>query len=144
MNMTPEQILKAAILEYVAQSIKDDEDIELLLEGPFDTQEKIDAAFEAIEKQYLDDKVSQAESELRGSYTHETGIGCQYSRHYESKAVARQFGDKWVGWTYWYGGGKYGEPRSVEWMEHAYFVEAKEETQVVLVFSRNEQEGEGL
>ena len=144
MNMTPEQILKAAILEYVAQSIKDDEDIELSLEGPFDTQEKIDAAFELIEEHYLDDEVSEAESELRSSYTHETGIECQSSRHYESKAVARQFGDKWVGWTYWYGGGKHGEPESVEWMEHAYFVEAKEETQVVLVFSRTEQEGEGL
>jgi hypothetical protein len=144
MSMTPEQILKAAILEYVAQSISDDEDIELSLEGPFDTQEKIDAAFEAIEEQYLDDEVSEAESELRGSYTHETGIKCDYSRHYESKAVARQFGDKWVGWTYWYGGGKHGEPGSVEWMEHAYFVEAKEETQVVLVFSKPEQEGEGL
>lgn len=142
--MTPEQILKAAILEYVAQSIKEDEDIELLLEGPFDTQEKIDAAFEAIEEHYLDDEVSEAESELRGSYTHETGIRTRYSRHYESKAVARQFGNKWVGWTYWYGGGKHGEPESVEWMEHAYFVEAKEETQIVLVFSKSEQEGEGL
>jgi hypothetical protein len=29
-------------------------------------------------------------------------------------------------------------------MEHAYFVEVKEETQVVLVFSKPEQEGEGL
>ncbi len=144
MSMTPEQILKAAILEYVAQSINDDEDIELSLEGLFDTQEKIDAAFELVEEHYLDDEVSEAESELRDSYTHETGIKCQSSRHYESKSVARQFGDKWVGWTYWYGGGKHGEPESVEWMEHAYFVEVKEETRVVLVFSKPEQEGEGL
>ena len=144
MSMTPEQILKAAILEQVAQWINDDGVDDLLLEGPFDTQEKIDAAFEAIEEQYLDDEVSEAESDLRGSYTHETGIKCDYSRHYESKAVARQFGNKWVGWTYWYGGGKHGEPGSVEWMEHAYFVEAKEEAQIVLVFSKSEQEGEGL
>jgi hypothetical protein len=142
--MTPEQILKAAIIEQVAQWISDEGDIELPLNGPFDTQEKIDAAFEAIEEHYLEDEASEAESNLRGSYTHETGIKCQYSRYYESKAVARQFGDKWVGWTYWYGGGKHGEPGSVEWMEHAYFVEAKEETQVVLVFSKPEQEGEGL
>jgi hypothetical protein len=144
MSMTPEQILKAAILGQVAEWIKDDEDIELPLNGPFDTDEKIDAAFEVIEKYGLDDEISEAESNLRGSYTHETGIECQSSRHYESKSVARQFGDKWVGWTYWYGGGKHGEPKSVEWMEHAYFVEAKEETQVVLVFSRPEQEGEVL
>ena len=144
--MTAEQILKAAILEQVAQWLSDQEDIEYPIQGPFDTQEKIDAAFEAIEEDNLDDEVSvsEAESYLRDSYTHETGIKCDCSRHYESKAVARQFGDKWVGWTYWYGGGKHGEPQSVEWMEHAYFVEAREETQVVLVFSRPEQEGEGL
>jgi hypothetical protein len=144
MSMTPEQILKAAILEQVAEWLNDQEDVEFPILGPFDTQEKIDAAFDEIEEDGLDDEVSEAESELRGSYTHETGIECQSSRHYESKAVARQFGDKWVGWTYWYGGGKHGEPGSVEWMEHAYFVEAKEETQVVLVFSKPEQEGEGL
>jgi hypothetical protein len=144
MSMTPEQILKAAILEQVAQWISDEGDIEIPLSGPFDTDEKINAAFEVIEKYGLDDEISEAESNLRGSYTHETGIKCQSSRHYESKAVARQFGDKWVGWTYWYGGGKHGEPGSVEWMEHAYFVEAKEETQVVLVFSKPDQEGEGL
>ena len=144
MSMTPEQILKAAILEQVAEWLNNQEDIEFPLQGPFDTQEKIDAAFDEIEEDGLDDQISEAESELRGSYTHETGIQTQYSRYYESKAVARRFGDKWVGWTYWYGGGKHGEPESVEWIEHAYFVEAKEETQVVLVFSRPEQKGEGL
>ena len=142
--MTPEQILKAAILEQVAEWLNYQEDVEFPIQGPFDKQEKIEAAFEALEEDGLDDDISEAESDLRGSYTHETGIECDYSRHYESKAVARQFGDKWVGWTYWYGGGKHGEPESVEWMEQAYFVEAKEETQVVLVFSRTEQEGEGL
>jgi len=59
-------------------------------------------------------------------------------------SVARKFslswGDKWVGWTYWYGGGKHGEPESVEWMEDAYFVGVKEETRVVLVFSKVEDE----
>jgi len=62
--------------------------VTLVLEGPFDTQEKIDAAFEAIEEHGLDDNVSEAESELRGSYTHETGIECEWSRHYESKSVS--------------------------------------------------------
>jgi hypothetical protein len=137
-DMTPEQVLRSAVLEQVAEWIKGDEEVTLVLEGPFDTQEKIDAAFEAIEEHGLDDSVSEAESELRGSYTHETGIDCEWSRHYESKAVAKQFGDKWVGWTYWYGGGKYGEPESVEWMEDAYFVDAKEETKVVLVFTKPE------
>ena len=142
MSMAAEQILKAAILDRVAEWIKDDGDTNLVLEGPFDTQEKIDAAFEAIEDHGLDDDASEAESELRGSYTHETGFQGNYPRHYEYKSVARQFGDKWVGWTYWYGGGKHGEPKSVEWMEDAYFVEAKEETKVVLTFTKEENEGE--
>ena len=138
MSMTAEQILKAAILEQVAEWIKDDGDTNLVLEGPFDTQEKIDAAFEAIEDHGLDDDASEAESELRNSYTHVTGIECVSSRHYSTSSVARQFGGKWVGWTFWYGGGKHGEPESVEWMEDAYFVDAKEETRVVLVFAKVE------
>ena len=136
--MTPEQILKSAILDEVSDCIKGDEEVALVLDGPFDTQSKIDAAFEAIEEHGLDDYVSDAESELRASYTHETCIKCECSRHYESKAVAKQFGDKWVGWTYWYGGGKHGDPESVEWMEYAYFVEAKEETKIVLTFTKPE------
>ena len=142
MSMTAKQILKAAILDQVAEWIKDDGDTNLVLEGPFDTQEKIDAAFDAIEDHGLDDEASEAETELRGSYTHETGFQGMYSRHYEYKSVARQFGDKWVGWTYWYGGGKHGEPESVEWVEDAYFVEAKEETRVVLTFTKQENEWE--
>ena len=137
--MTPEQILKSAILYQVAEWIKDDGDTNLVLQGPFDTEEKINAAFEAIEDHGLDDEVSEAESQLRSSYTHETELACQSSRHYEAVSVARQFGDKWVGWTYWYGGGKHGEPGSVEWIEHAYFVEAKEETKVVLTFTKTEE-----
>ncbi len=134
--MTPSQVLKSAVLGNAAACIKDYAETELVLEGPFDTQEKIDAAFEAIEENGLDDYVSDAESEFRGSYTHETGIECESSRHYESKSVAKKIGDKWVGWTYWYGGGKHGEPEAVEWMEDAYFVDVKEETKVVLTFSK--------
>jgi hypothetical protein len=71
--MTPQQILKSAILEQVAQW-NHDEDIELYLKGPFDTQEKIDAAFEVIEKYELHDELSEAKEDLRGSYTLETDI----------------------------------------------------------------------
>jgi hypothetical protein len=139
MSMTAEQILKAAILDQVAERIEqDDEGPSSFPKGPFDTQEKIDAAFEALEDHGLDDDASEAESELRGSYTHETGFQGKNLRHYESKSVARQFGGKWVGWTFWYGGGKHGKPESVEWMEDAYFVKAKEETRVVLTFTKME------
>jgi hypothetical protein len=134
--MTPEYVLKSAMLDELANC----EELTSIIKGPFDTQEKIDAAFEAIEDAGLNDLVADAESELRDSYTHGTDLPCEHCRHYESMSVARRFGDRWVGWTYWYGGGKHGEPESVEWMEDAYFVDLKEETRVVLVFSKVEDE----
>ena len=66
----------------------------------------------------------------------ESELPCEWSRHYESKAVAAQMPDgQWVGWTYWYGGGKHGEPAEMDWMGSAYFVTFKEEARVVKVFS---------
>jgi len=70
-----------------------------------------------------------------------TDLPTQFSRHYEAKEVATKFGDRWIGWTYWYGGGKYGEPESIDWMGSAYFLECVEETKVVTVrtFSKAKQ-----
>lgn len=98
--------------------------------GPLDTAEQIDAAY-----QKLRDANSHwdFESELRSGEV-ETGLPAPYSRHYESKSVAIQTeeGD-WVGWTYWYGGGKYGEPGSIDWMSDAYDLTCQEEEKVVVV-----------
>jgi len=55
-------------------------------------------------------------------------------RHYESKAVAMKMPDgSWIGWTYWYGGGKHGEPEAIDWMNEAYDVDCHEEEKVVVV-----------
>ena len=79
-----------------------------------------------------------AECEVRGSGV-PTGLPCDYSRHYESKAVAAEMLDgSWVGWTYWYGGGKHSDPGSVPWMEDAYDVTMREETRVVRVFAKDD------
>jgi hypothetical protein len=41
----------------------------------------------------------------------ETSLPCPGSRLYETKSVAAPMLDgTWVGWTYFYGGGKHGEP----------------------------------
>jgi hypothetical protein len=64
----------------------------------------------------------------------ETGLECEYSRNYESDAVAMQLPDKsWVGWTYWYGGGKHASPEAIEWIEDAYDLNCTEEEKVVVV-----------
>lgn len=65
----------------------------------------------------------------------DTGLSsCEYSRHYESDAMAMQMPDgTWVGWTYWYGGGKHGQPEAIDWMDEAYDVGCVEEEKVVVV-----------
>ena len=76
-----------------------------------------------------------ATSEVRGGM-HETGLPGQWSRHYESKSVAAQLPDgSWVGWTYWFGGGKYGAPEAIDWIDDAYDVQCRDEVRTVQVFS---------
>lgn len=88
-------------------------------------------------------EVGDCRSELRGSGA-ETGLPCPHSRHYECKAVAAQMLDgSWVGWNYWYGGGKHGEPRSMPWMEDAYDVTVETVMKPVQVFRKVEGEGQG-
>lgn len=62
----------------------------------------------------------------QGEY--ETGISCESSRHYETESVAIKTEDGiYVGWTYWSGGGKHGEPEAEPWIEKAYFLDCVEE-----------------
>lgn len=80
------------------------------------------------------DDLYDAANEVRSS-GEETGLSSPPSRNYETTAVAKDLPDgTWVGWTYYYGGGKHSEPGSVPWMDDAYTVTAHEETRVVRVF----------
>ena len=64
----------------------------------------------------------------------ETNVPSESSRHYESNSVAAQTpSGEWVGWTYWYGGGKHGDPESIDWVEHAYDLDCTEEEKLVTV-----------
>jgi len=67
----------------------------------------------------------------------DTGLLERYSdRYYESKEVAKQItrSDKWIGWTYWYGGGKHGEPEAVDWMNDCYLLEIEVAMKPVMEF----------
>lgn len=48
--------------------------------------------------------------------------------------------DLYLGWTYAFGGGKYGEPESVEWMEDCYLLKCKEveEKRIIKVYEKVE------
>lgn len=94
------------------------------------TGEYIEASFEVLRDS---DEYWDAKSEVRGGEV-ETDIEADWSRHYESKSVAAKLPDgSWIGWTYWYGGGKHGEPEAVEWISEAYDLNCTEEERVVTV-----------
>lgn len=119
--MTPEQKLKWAILQVIASWEK--------TEPVAINADNIDALYDAANPDYRQD----ARSEIRSSGTN-TGLPCQDSRHYEADAVAAMMPDgSWVGWTYWHGGGKYGEPEALDWMNYAYAVDCVEEQKMVTV-----------
>ena len=55
-------------------------------------------------------------------------------RHYEATAVASCMPDgSWVGWLYWHGGGKHGNPESIDWLTDAYPLTVSGEERVVVV-----------
>ena len=120
--MTPRQKIKWLILAQAAMLNNEP--------APEYPSENIDDLY--IENEDLYD----AEYEVRRGGV-ETGLKTESSRYYEARAHAAQLPDSsWVGWTYWYGGGKYGEPESMQWMENAYDVDCVEEIRVVNVFSK--------
>ena len=71
--------------------------------------------------------LAEATHETRHCFSYETGLPCEDSRHYESKSVAAKAPNgQWVGWTYWYGGGKHGQPEEIDWIKDAYLLNVKE------------------
>lgn len=120
--MTPEQKLKhAAILVAYDWAQK---------EVPKITADNVDEVFRDDDEEF--DMYDAANAIRSGAV--ETQIPCESSRHYESKSVAGKMNDgSWVGWTYWYGGGKHGEPEAIGWMEDAYDLDVTEEERVVTV-----------
>lgn len=66
------------------------------------------------------------------------------SRHFEIDYYVREFTgvtengkiiSKWIGWNYYYGGGKHAYPEDIDWIPDAEFVKVKSE-EVVTVIKR--------
>lgn len=118
--MTPEQKLKYAILDLDA--VWQDKTLPTNLTG-----DEVDELWDDAEDIY------EAMYEIRTGGV-ATGLTCQSSRHYETEAVAVQCPTgEWVGFTYWYGGGKHGNPEEIEWIEFAYDVKCIEEQKMMTV-----------
>lgn len=122
--MTPEQRIKAHIL------------VEAIDRGDVEWSGDITSA--NVDETYAEELVARGLHwdylyELRDS-GEETDVPCEFSRHYKSKSVARKLHcGTWVGWTYWYGGGKHADPESIDWMPEAYELDVQEEQKVVTV-----------
>jgi len=128
--MTPEQKIRATVL--VNLGLIPSDNVEINYED-FEDED---------DKHY--DEIYDALSDFRGGEV-ETDIPCEWSRHYETKSVAAKMYDgTWVGWTYWYGGGKHGEPESIDWMPSAYFLDVKEEEKMMVIrtFTKKENNNE--
>jgi hypothetical protein len=127
--MTPYQKIKHLIL------LKHQSWNPEFLAGTEITADNVDELYDESNEDY---ELQDAISEARYS-GEETGVPAPSSRHYESKSVATQYIDgSWVGWTYWYGGGKHGEPEAIDWMDEAYEVDCskKEKLVVIKTFTR--------
>lgn len=120
--MTPQQKIKWLILALQAEWDEVDAPAYPL------TSEDEQAFDEDDDWRYQD-----AANEVRGSGI-ETSLPCPVSRYYEAEAVAAKLPDgSWVGWTYYYGGGKHGEPDAIPWIEDAYDVSCVEEEVIVIL-----------
>jgi hypothetical protein len=126
--VTPAQKIKALIL---AQAINMGD----LPDGTVITEENVDDLYD----RYQDD-LRDSKEDVRCN-AEKTGLATQFSaglssaqRHYEYDEVAQQALDgSWVGWTYWHGGGKFGEPSAIPWIEYAYDLAVTEEEKMVVV-----------
>jgi hypothetical protein len=123
MKMTPEQKLKHMILIRDAE-LRDVPPPEGI------TAETVDRLFEDAE---AEEAMYDARNEVRSGQV-ATELPCEWSRHYESQAVAAQALDgSWIGWTYWHGGGKHGEPEAIDWIEDAYDLSCVEEEKMTII-----------
>lgn len=129
--MTPQQKIKQLIL--LCFVTDEDQIIEIKALNAEVVDEQYDALVE--NEEHWDGMSETREGEV------ETGLPCEYSRHYENKAVAARAVDgSWVGWTYWYGGGKHGQPEAIDWIDDAYNLDCVEEEKVLTVrtFTKSE------
>ncbi len=101
-----------------------------------ESEEEIENLFYCGE---ISDWTRKALSEFRDSYDEETKIEYDWSRHYESKSVAKKLSNgKWVGYTYWFGGGRHGEPDAIDWIDEAYFLNCEEKMVMKNFFTKAE------
>ena len=97
-----------------------------LLEYPCEVTEDMVEAYESM-------RDMDAANDIRCGQVG-TNIEPEWSRNFETKSVAYQLPDNtWVGWTYYYGGGKHANPECIDWITDSYELSCVEEEKVVII-----------
>jgi len=135
---TPELYLKRRVLQDQAEYLDVTEEEFEAIQKVLQSEDFTEDDYDTISENYC---VQDTLSELRCS-GEETGLRSkEYSRHYENDEVAVCVDGVWIGFTYWYGGGKHGEPDAIGWMEDAYFLDVTEEEVMTTVRTFTKQGG---
>lgn len=130
MTMTPYQKVKWMVL-LQAHEMADEVAPEITAENIDELYDEIDSSDTTVGHSMQD---AREEVRCTGTDTHLSTPYDRSSRHYEYNEVASQAPDgTWVGWTYYYGGGKHSEPSAISWMEDVYDVVCAEEAKMVIV-----------
>lgn len=127
MAMTATQKIKWAILTracaagdvmYPLATIKHS-DLEKQIDHLYDTLLVQQDLHQDLENEF---RLGEAHTDIEPTHPFERGL-----TYYEKKSVAAQMPDgSWVGWIYWYGGGKHSEPEAIDWMSDAYDLTVEE------------------
>lgn len=125
--MKPAQKIKKTIL---LQAAENEDWIDL---SPFDMETE-DGVNQAFDKHYSD--LQDYRNEFRYGQE-QTDLESDYNRNYETKEVAaKMFDGSWIAWTYYFGGGRHGEPEEMDWISYSYEVEMIEKTVVQKFFNK--------
>ena len=132
--MKPEFKIKRTIIARYLDAIEEyDQKDEKVNLSKYDlsTDEGVQEAYDHIWE--IDSRIQDFEYEFREG-EERTSLECDWSRNYESEAVAsKMFDGTYCGWTYWFGGGKHSNPEEIEWMEDAYDLNFVEEEKLVTI-----------
>lgn len=133
--LTAEHRIKRELILQVQAGCTGPEDGALFNGAPvMETADQIDEAWGKLaEEGFYSDWFHDAMSDFRdGEF--KTGLPSQSSRHYEAEEVGAALQDgTFVGWTFWYGGGKHSNPDEIDWMSEAYDLEVSQKEKMVVV-----------
>lgn len=130
-KLTPQDYIHKGIIEEVLSWGDVTLNCELTLKNASEIYNDPEEYFTGVD--YPSDHIYESYQDYRSSGEECNILPKIYSRHYEVDYVVKEIDGKWVGWNYWYGGGKHAEPEAIDWIGDAEFVKVQSEEVVTVV-----------